>query len=82
MPHHANQTSFRAGPDPRRHVFSQAERRKGFWVATRLSKQPSRVLAWLRNKIKRHYQGKPDRRAAQVALQMEARRKLYGEEIP
>ena len=32
MPHHANQTSFRPGPDARRHLFTQAERSRGYRV--------------------------------------------------
>jgi hypothetical protein len=30
MPHRANATSFKAGPDPRRHLFTQEERSKGY----------------------------------------------------
>jgi hypothetical protein len=30
MPHHANQTSFRPGPDPRRHLFTTEERARGY----------------------------------------------------
>jgi hypothetical protein len=47
---------FRKGFDPRRHVLSRAERQKGYLVATRFARMPSRVRAWLRNKIGRHYQ--------------------------
>src|SRR5262249_32819304 len=50
-----NKGWFRKGYDPRRHVLSRAERQKGYWVATRFSKMPSRVRAWLRSNIKRHY---------------------------
>jgi hypothetical protein len=47
---------FLPGPDPERHILSRAERQKGFLVATRLAKMPSRIRAWLRGKIRRHYQ--------------------------
>jgi hypothetical protein len=30
MPHHANATSFRPGPDPRRHRFTAEERSRGY----------------------------------------------------
>jgi hypothetical protein len=30
MPHHANATSFRPGPDPRRHLFPHEERARGY----------------------------------------------------
>jgi hypothetical protein len=49
---------FRPGFDPRRHVLSRAERQKGYLVATRVAKLPSRVRAWLRKKIRRHYQAR------------------------
>jgi len=59
---------FLPGPDPDRHALSQAERRKGFWVATGywfegrpVTKMPSRTRAWLRNKIKAYYRGRPRR---------------------
>jgi hypothetical protein len=48
---------FRKGCDPRRHVLTKAECRKGFLIATRLTRMPSRVRAWLRTKIRRYYQG-------------------------
>src|SRR5215472_19185323 len=53
----ANSGSFKPGFDPRRHVFSKAECRKGVLIATRLAKMPSRVRAWLGNKIRWHYPG-------------------------
>jgi hypothetical protein len=53
-----NPGSFRPGFDPRRHVLSRAERQKGYQMATRLAKMPSRVRAWLRNKIRRYHQSK------------------------
>jgi hypothetical protein len=60
MPHHANQTGFQPGFDPRRHVFSKAERQKGYRVATQERKMPSRLRARRRNKILRHYQRKQE----------------------
>jgi hypothetical protein len=53
-----NKGWFRKGYDSRRHIFSRVERQKGYWVAARFAKMPSRVRAWLRNKIRRHYQGR------------------------
>jgi hypothetical protein len=41
-----------------RHVFSRAEARKGFRVATQRGRLPSRLQQWLRKKIKRHYESK------------------------
>jgi hypothetical protein len=55
MPHLANQSSFQSGYDPRRLVFSQAERRKGYRVATQEKNMPSRLRAWLRTKIRCYY---------------------------
>jgi hypothetical protein len=49
---------FKKGYDPRRHALSKAECRKGYLIATRLAKMPSRVRAWLRNKIKGYYQSR------------------------
>jgi hypothetical protein len=49
---------FRKGHDHRRHVLSKAECRKGYLIATRLAKMPSRTRAWLRNKIRRYYLGR------------------------
>ncbi len=46
---------FRKGYDPRRRPLTKADCRKGFFIATRFAKMPSRVRAWLRNKIKRYY---------------------------
>jgi hypothetical protein len=51
-----NRGWFKPGYDPRRHVFSFAECRKGYLIATRLAKMPSRVRAWLRKRITRYYQ--------------------------
>jgi hypothetical protein len=52
---------FKKGFDPRRHVLSRAECRKGFLLATQFYPMPSRVRAWLRNKIRRHYRGRAGR---------------------
>jgi hypothetical protein len=49
---------FLPGPDPDRHAFSQAERRKGYLLATRFYRMPSRVRAWLRNKIRTYYRNR------------------------
>jgi hypothetical protein len=37
---------FKKGFDPRRHVLSKAEKRKGYWVATQFAKMPSRLRAF------------------------------------
>jgi hypothetical protein len=49
---------FLPGPDPDRHVFSKAEMRKGYLLATQFYKIPSRVRSWLRSKIRGYYQGR------------------------
>jgi hypothetical protein len=49
---------FKPGDDPRRHVLSKAECRKGYEIATRLAKMPSRVRCWLRRKITRFYRSR------------------------
>jgi hypothetical protein len=46
---------FKKGFDPRRHLLTREERRKGYLLATRFYKMPSRVRAWLRNKINCYY---------------------------
>jgi hypothetical protein len=51
-----NTGHFKKGFDPRRHLLTRAERQKGYEVATRQSRQSSRVRAWLWRKIKRYYQ--------------------------
>jgi hypothetical protein len=38
--------------DDGRHYFTQADRRKGYLVATRLAGMPSRVRSWLRTKLR------------------------------
>jgi hypothetical protein len=55
MPRKPNSGSFKPGFDPRRHVFSKAELRKGYRVATQERKLPSRVRAWLWRRVKRYY---------------------------
>jgi hypothetical protein len=49
---------FKKGFDPRRYLLTREERRKGYLLATRFYKMPSRVRAWLRNKINRYYRGR------------------------
>lgn len=46
--------------DDGRHVLSLQEKRKGYLVATQMAKMPSRLRAWLRNKIRRHYSSPHD----------------------
>jgi hypothetical protein len=55
------QGRFLPGPDPDRHQFTRAERRKGFFWAMN-GKMPSRMRAWLRQKITRYYQAKAEAR--------------------
>ena len=52
---------FLPGPDPDRHILTNLDRRKGYWVATQspYRQLPSRVRAWLRKKITRYYQARP-----------------------
>jgi hypothetical protein len=38
--------------------LSRAERQKGYLMAARFAKMPSRLRAWLRSKIRRYYQRK------------------------
>jgi hypothetical protein len=55
MARKANSGSFKPGPDPRRHQFTQAERRRGFdafIVACWAGRIPSRVAAHIRRKIR------------------------------
>lgn len=49
---------FLPGPDPDRHLLTRAERQKGYLLATRFYKMPSRTRAWLRSKIRRYYQAR------------------------
>ena len=51
-----NAGHFKKGYDPRRHILSKAERRKGYEIATQLTKMPSRTRAWLRKMIRGYYQ--------------------------
>jgi hypothetical protein len=51
----AGRGRFKPGFDPRRRMPTKADCKKGYLVATQLAKMPSRVRAWLRNKIKRYY---------------------------
>jgi hypothetical protein len=48
--------------DDGRHVLSKAECRKGFEIATRRGRLPSRLQCWLRKKIRRHYSEKAEKR--------------------
>jgi hypothetical protein len=52
MPHRANRTSFRRGPDRRRHVFTAEERSRGGQTTWRkaMEEQPW-LLAWLQRRI-------------------------------
>jgi hypothetical protein len=61
MARQPNSGSFAPGPDPRRHVFSAAERRKGFRVAALEKKLPSRLRSWLRRKIRLYYRAKKEK---------------------
>jgi hypothetical protein len=56
MPHRANQTSFRPGPDPRRHVFSRAERRRGYRTA--MGANNAHVVAWLFRRVRGFYRAR------------------------
>jgi hypothetical protein len=53
-----NPGHFKKGYDPRRHILTKRERQKGYWVATRVIKMPSRTRAWLWKKIRRYYQAR------------------------
>jgi hypothetical protein len=69
---------FVAGHDPRRHVFTREERRRGF--ASMMAKpMPSRLRAAIRKKIKRDLAGKPNHTAAEA---LEAHRRVYDDAIP
>jgi hypothetical protein len=59
MPHKANATSFKPGPDPRRHAFTRAERRKGFRNAMKRTLATNfHTHAWLFRKIRGQYRRK------------------------
>jgi hypothetical protein len=54
MSHAAHRGRFRPGPDPRRHRFTQAERRRGGRAAWRkLMEEAPWLLAWLQRRIDR-----------------------------
>jgi hypothetical protein len=53
MPRRANQTSFRPGPDARRHVFTRAERRRGYRNA--MAGSDAHVVAWVFRRVRSHY---------------------------
>jgi hypothetical protein len=57
---------FLPGPDPDRHILTRAERQKGYFYAM-TGKMASRVRAWLRKKIRRHYQDKAEARRQRAA---------------
>jgi hypothetical protein len=57
-PKRPNPGWFKKGHDPRRRPLTKADCRKGYLIATRLAKMPSRTRAWLRNKISRYYRGR------------------------
>jgi hypothetical protein len=49
---------FAKGFDSQRHVLSKNECRKGYEIAARLAKMPSRTRSWLRSKIRNYYLGR------------------------
>jgi hypothetical protein len=49
---------FLPGPDPDRHILTRRDRQKGYFLATRYYKMPSRTRAWLWKKIRRYYVNK------------------------
>lgn len=49
---------FAKGYDPRRHILSKEECRKGYIQATQTRRLPSQIRAWLRNKLRRRLQQK------------------------
>jgi hypothetical protein len=53
MPRRTNATSFRPGPDPRRHVFTQAERRRGYRNA--MAGSNANVVAWVFRRVRARY---------------------------
>jgi hypothetical protein len=59
MPHHANATSFKPGPDRRRHVFTRAERRRGYKNAmARTLAEDVHVHAWLFRRVRGYYRAR------------------------
>jgi hypothetical protein len=53
MPRRANATSFRRGLDPRRHVLTRAERRRGYQSA--MAGSDVHVVAWVFRRVRTHY---------------------------
>ena len=46
---------FAVGEDPRRHPLTLKDRRKGYEVAMRQARMPSRIRSWLWSKIRGYY---------------------------
>jgi hypothetical protein len=59
MPKKANRGSFRPGPDPRRHAFTRAERRRGYRnaMAATLGRD-IHVHAWLFRRVRGYYRAR------------------------
>jgi hypothetical protein len=53
-----NKGSFRPGPDPRRHVFTRAERRLGYYRALRINDNDIDTAAWFYRKVRGYYRAK------------------------
>jgi hypothetical protein len=54
-----NRGSFAKGPDPRRHVFSQEERQRGYANArARLGQGDVSLFAWLWRKVRSYYRAR------------------------
>jgi hypothetical protein len=54
-----NRTSFKPGPDPRRHRFSNAQQKKGHAHAVeRALERGWDLSAWLYRKVRSHYRRK------------------------
>lgn len=53
MPRTANKGSFKPGPDPRRHVFTRKERRKGYKRA--MAHGDVHVVAWVFRRVRGYY---------------------------
>lgn len=52
-----NSSSFQPGPDPRRHTFTRAERKRGYRNA--VEKHPSfHVSAWVWRKVRGYYRAR------------------------
>lgn len=50
-----NSGSFKPGPDPRRHTFTRAERRLGYYRALRSNDYTIDTAAWFYRKIRSYY---------------------------